>query len=285
MTACAVCGAPSPVRPVLGDLEQCTECSFIRYQATEAELANLYDEAYFAGREYADYLGQQDALRRSMRLHLRQMSRFHPLQGALLEIGCAYGLFLDEARAHFHPVVGVDVCEGPLGYARESLRLDARAGNFLTLDLGTTKFDTICMWDTIEHVAAPDAFLRRAREILSPGGMLFLTTGDIGSLIARLRGEAWRQIHPPSHLNYFSRSTISTLLARSGFEVAGVETAAYYHTVYNVLASIRLRRRLGSRAADAALSLLGDRIARRIGVWINMGDIMFVAARGASSSA
>jgi hypothetical protein len=284
MTTCAVCGTFSPVRPVLGNLEQCTGCGFVRYEATEAELAELYDESYFAGQEYADYLGQEDALRRSMRLHLLQMSRFQPLRGTLLEIGCAYGLFLDEARAHFDPVVGVDICEAPLRYARETLGLDVRQGDFPTLDLGVTRFDTICMWDTIEHLVAPDAFLRRAGELSSPGGMLFLTTGDIGSLNARLRGEDWRQIHPPSHLNYFSRPTLSTLLARSGFEVVGIETAAYYHTVYNVLASIRLRRRLGSRAASAALSLLGHELPRRVGFWINLGDIMFVAARRTNGS-
>ena len=47
-----------------------------------------------------------------------------------------------------------------------------------------------------------------------------MTTGDIGSLMARWRGARWRQIHPPTHLHYFSKLTLAQLLERHGFTVA-----------------------------------------------------------------
>jgi 2-polyprenyl-3-methyl-5-hydroxy-6-metoxy-1,4-benzoquinol methylase len=194
-------------------------------------------------------------------------------------VGCAYGLFLDEARARFDRVTGIDVTDVPLEHARNVLRLDARRGDFLTAELGPEPFDVVCMWDTIEHLPGPDRFVARAFALLRPGGSLFLTTGDIGALNARLRGPNWRQIHPPSHLNYFSRATMTRMLERVGFEVRPIETASYYHSVYNILASIRMRRGAGARAASALLGLLGERLARRLGLWINLGDTMFVAAR------
>ena len=48
-----------------------------------------------------------------MRRHLEQMSRYMPLDGSLLEVGCAYGLFLDEAALHFIQTAGerVEVAE------------------------------------------------------------------------------------------------------------------------------------------------------------------------------
>lgn len=280
--ACPVCATDAGFDRALGTLERCRSCGFIAYRgASPAELAALYDDRYFAGAEYPDYLGQEAALRRSMRRHLRQMARYTPLRGALLEIGCAYGLFLDEARAHFSRVMGIDVCAGPVAYARATLGLDVRCGDFLTAGLGGERFDVVCMWDTIEHLPTPDAFLSRAVSVLRPGGMLFLTTGDIGALNARLRGARWRQIHPPTHVSYFSRDTIARLCARAGLEVMGAETAAYYHTVYNVLASIRLRGALPGRVASAMLATLGERMTRRAGVWLDLGDIMFVAARRA----
>jgi SAM-dependent methyltransferase len=193
--------------------------------------------------------------------------------------GRCYGLFLDEARPHFSNVTGIDVCEGPVSYARDVLNLDARCGDVLTQDLGDGTFDVLCMWDTIEHLAAPDDVLVRGAELLRPGGMLYLTTGDIGSWNARLRGARWRQIHPPSHVNYFSRRTISLLLDRTGYDVISIEHAPYYHTLYNILASIRLRGGAGMGIADALLRIVGERRARALGLWLDLGDIMFVGAR------
>jgi SAM-dependent methyltransferase len=275
--ACRACGDSAGSEPVLGCLRRCRTCEFVFYAEADATvLASLYDDRYFNGLEYPDYLGQQDALRRSMRRHLQQMERHHTLGGALLEIGCAYGLFLDQARVHFSSVTGIDICRGPVLYARSVLGLDVREGDVLSEDFGHRLFDVLCMWDTIEHLAAPDEVLSRGAELLRPGAMLFLTTGDIGSWNARLRGAHWRQIHPPSHVNYFSRQTITTLLDRTGYDVVSIERARYYHTLYNILASIRLR---GGRMAGVLLRAVGEERARRLGLWIDLGDIMFVAAR------
>lgn len=278
--ACKVCESDAGYERVYGQLEQCRACGFVTFRDyTPDTLAEIYTEDYFSGKEYPDYVGQQDALRRSMRRHLKQMARYNPRRDSLLEVGCAYGLFLDEARAEYKEVAGVDICESPTAYAREQLNLNVRCEDFLGLDFGARRFDVVCLWDTVEHLSAPEAYLEKAARLLNPSGMIFLTTGDISSFNARLRGANWRQIHPPSHLHYFSRDTITRLLNRLGMEVVNIETASYYHTAYNVFASIRLRGGAAGRVASLALNTLGERMARRVGVWINLGDIMFVAAR------
>jgi 2-polyprenyl-3-methyl-5-hydroxy-6-metoxy-1,4-benzoquinol methylase len=279
--SCRVCGEVAGSDQTFAGLRECRGCGFIFSPDVDAaELEQLYDERYFKGVEYPDYLGQQHALRRSMRRHLEQMARIQAPRGALLEVGCAYGLFLDEARRSFDSVTGIDIAAEPIAHARDVLKIDARRGDFLTDDFGGRRFDVICMWDTIEHLPKPDEFLARGAALLRPNGLLFLTTGDIGSWNARWRGAAWRQIHPPSHVNYFSRQTIATLLHRTGYDVIRIERARYYHTVYNVLASIQLLRGgKGDRLAGAILSLMGEARARRVGLWIDLGDIMFVGAR------
>jgi SAM-dependent methyltransferase len=277
---CRVCGSTAGYTRVLNQLDQCLTCGFITFNEVDpAALNALYDDEYFAGAEYADYVGQQDALRRSMRNHLEQMWRYHPGRGSLLEVGCAYGLFLDEARRFFTEVAGIDICAGPIAYAKEKLRLNVECEDFQKADFGESRFDVICLWDTIEHLAEPEVYLSKAASLLNPDGMLFLTTGDISSFNARLRRASWRQIHPPTHLHYFSKITLKRLLNRFGFDVVGIETTPYYHTLYNILASIRMRRGLPGRLASLGLRLTGERLTRAIGVWINLGDIMFVAAR------
>jgi SAM-dependent methyltransferase len=261
-------------------LDQCRVCGFVTFNNfSPSELLDIYKDEYFAGEEYADYVGQQDAMRRTMRRHLEQMWRYHPQRGSLLEVGCAYGLFLDEARSCFRSVAGVDICTTPTTYARQILGLDVECDEFLTMNLGNRRFDVVCLWDTIEHLEAPEAYLEKATKLLTHGGTVFLTTGDISSLNARLRRANWRQIHPPSHLHYFSRSTMTRLLDRVGLKVVGIETTSYYHTTFNILATIRMRGGMGARVASISLAVLGEKLARRLGFWINLGDIMFVAAR------
>jgi SAM-dependent methyltransferase len=278
--ACLVCASDAGFAATLRDLARCRRCGFVTYRGTNGvDPRTLYGAAYFRGSEYPDYHGQEPAIRRSMRRHLRQMARYAPLGGTLLEIGCAFGFFLGEARVHFRRVVGIDVADAALAHARDALGLDVRAGDFLTLDLAAERFDVVCLWDTVEHLARPDAYLGRAHEVLAPGGLVFLTTGDIGSRNARLRGARWRLIHPPTHLHYFSRSTIARLLERTGFQVAGIETAAYYHTLFSVLGSLAIRGGAPGRLAARAAAWLGPRVTNRLGVFVNLGDIMFVAAR------
>jgi SAM-dependent methyltransferase len=277
---CKVCESNAGYRRIFNQLDQCHSCGFITFHDFDAvELLDIYADDYFTGSEYPDYLGQQDALRRSMQRHLKQISRYHPKRDSLLEVGCAYGLFLDEAKAYFKNIAGVDICENPVSYARKELGLNAQCRDFLDIDFGAQRFDVVCLWDTVEHLSAPEAYLEKTAGLLNEAGMLFLTTGDIGSFNARLRGKNWRQIHPPSHLQYFSRRTMTHLLDRLGYEVIGIETASYYHTIFNVLASLRMRGGTGGSIASTTLALLGERFARRLGLWINLGDIMFVAAR------
>jgi hypothetical protein len=277
---CKVCLNTQGYTRIYSNLDKCEACGFVTYlNFSQSALSDIYDDEYFSGSEYPDYLGQQAALRRSMQRHLAQMKRYMPLAGNLLEIGSAYGLFLDEARRYFKSVRGVDICEGPTSYSRNTLNLDVQCADFLSVDFGQETFQAVCMWDTVEHLAAPEAYIERAFELLSDDGMLFLTTGDIGSLNARFRGAGWRQIHPPSHLHYFSKETISRLLQRIGFKVEAIETASYYHTVYNVLASISMREGLGGKVASTALNTIGEQLSNRLGLWIDLGDIMFVAAR------
>lgn len=280
MRTCLVCARDVEFSSTLGRLWRCPACGFVTYFTTDDDqVGSLYDAAYFTHVDYPDYRGQEASLRRSMRRHLQQMVRYSRGGGSVLEIGCAYGFFLDEARRHFARVVGVDVARDSARYAHEELGLDARHGDFLDLDFGTERFDSVCLWDTVEHLPRPDLVLARARTLMSPGGHLFLTTGDLGSLNARLRGTRWRHIHPPSHLHYFSRRTIRHLLERLGYQLAGIETAAYYHTLFNILASIQLWKGTGSAPAALALRVLGERLARRVGLWVNLGDTMFVSAR------
>ena len=242
----------------------------------EGDLASLYGTDYFCGDEYADYLGDKAIIQKNMRRWLRLVRKYVP-GGFLVEVGSAYGFFLELAQSHFR-VLGYDVSEESVRYARDVLRVPARCEDFLSdEDLAEGSVDMVAMWDVIEHLDAPDQFIRRSAEVLRPGGFLFLTTGDIDSWLARRQGRRWRLIHPPTHLQYFSRKTINRLLAREGLEVVRVSYPGYWRSIGQILHGLFV---FGNhRQASMIYRLLRKVFPQRMGVFINTFDIMCVVAR------
>jgi len=232
----------------------------------------LYSAAYFKGNEYSDYIGDKAVLQRNFRMRLKEIRRHSGTltDKNLLEVGCAYGYFLEIAQSICKEAVGIDIAEDAIRLARSELRVDARCCDFCSVDL-LSRPDIICFWDTIEHIRDPASFVARAAELLPMGGYLFLTTGDVGSLNARLRREHWRLIHPPTHLHYFSAKSISELLSRSGFAVKEISHPGFYRSIGNTVANLMRGGRKG---------LFVNKLSALDGsYYLNLFDIMFVAAK------
>ena len=206
----------------LPGLVKCERCGFVsaNLTLTDAEVAALYDRGYFHGDEYLDYVAEEESLRLNFNGRLRTLQQVVPdlRERDIFEIGCAYGFFLDEARHFARSVAGIDISQDATAYGRSRFGLDVQQGDYLSRALGK-KYGVIAMWDTVEHLQRPDLFIEKVKDDLQPGGILALTTGDIGSVNARLRGQKWRMIHPPTHLHYFSAGTMKALLGRHGFDV------------------------------------------------------------------
>ena len=107
-------------------------------------------------------------------------------RGQLLDVGAAAGFFVDEARKRGWDAAGIDVSEPMVEWGRREL--DAPLERQLLADLAGGAFDALTMWDYIEHALEPAADLRHARELLRPGGVLALSTGDAATLVARASG-------------------------------------------------------------------------------------------------
>ena len=274
---CLVCrGALLPHRRLRG-LHACTICRFVTLaeEIDPARLRALYGADYFHGEEYADYISEGPELRANFRKRLATLLDLQsvPERTRLYEVGAAYGFFLDEARAHYEQVSGIDISDDAIAYARANFQLDVVAGDYLVADVGPV--DCLTMWDTIEHLGEPRPFIEKAARDIRPGGLLAVTTGDIGSLNARLRGPRWRMIHPPTHLHYFSRETLTALLDSAGFDVVHVETAGNRRSVRAIVFALLVlkARQKGLFRRIERLSVL-DR-----GFELDLGDIMFVVAR------
>jgi SAM-dependent methyltransferase len=274
--SCAACGGYDAT-PLYRDLVRCDTCGMVYYprRLSRDEVCRLYAEGYFKGEEYFDYLADRAVHLANFRARQRQLARWLPHGKRVFEIGCSYGLFLHTARDRWR-VAGCDVAVEPSRYAHEALGLDVHCAEFSELPLAPGEVDAFCLWDTIEHLNDPARELARMAEVLQPGGLLALTTGDIGSRLARRQGPRWRQIHPPTHVWYFSPETMRRTLERFGFEVVEFRHVGMWRSVGQIVYSLTSLGRTHPSWVHhfSVRSGLG-----RLRVWLNTFDLMFVVAR------
>jgi SAM-dependent methyltransferase len=253
------------------DILQCTDCGLGRAQASGFDPGSYYTGDYFAGGHpdgYADYRGAEPVLRREF-AHTVDFIRKYRDGGRLLDVGCAYGFFLQEARP-FYEVAGIELAEDAAAYGRgQGLRVLSGVADEGTLaQIGM--MDVVVLLDVIEHLPNPDATLALCARHLNPDGIMVITTGDFGSAYARLAGQRWRLMTPPQHLWYFTRTSIERMTRPLALRVEAFDHP--WKIVPLSLIVFQFRRMLGIRPPAAAA-------ASRVGLPVNLFDAMRVVLR------
>ncbi len=153
------------------------------------------------------------------RSHLELIQRTFPLppNPKLLDVGCALGFMLREARTAGWEAVGVETSEFAARYAREYSGCEVHRGNLQQIGFHSQSFDVVTLMDVIEHVPEPLDLVAEIRRVLRPNGVLFIVTPNFRSFFARLYGPNAYGIGPEEHLTYFERSTLFSLLQFTGY--------------------------------------------------------------------
>jgi SAM-dependent methyltransferase len=275
-TVCIVCAGTSFVERWPG-LLKCETCEFITADMRkygDEDFEKLYGHDYFHGDEYHDYIAEKAITQKSFKLRMRKLDQFldSTRHRSVLEIGSAYGFFLDFVKDRFAKVMGTDVAVEGVEYA-QSQGLDVRLGDISRMDLDDS-YDLVCLWDTIEHLAHPEEHLQIVSDRTQPGALIAVTTGDIGSPLARARGRKWRLIHPPTHLHYFSEKTLTKFLERYGFKVVHSSYCGGYRSLEfaaNFILNIQWNKPRLYRAVQRTGLL-------KFAPYMNMGDIRYIIA-------
>jgi SAM-dependent methyltransferase len=262
----------------LGDIVRCGRCGHMQIEPMPERtvLENGYAQA-----ASKDYIGEEAGQRETARRALELIEQHANHNRTLLDLGCWVGFLLAEAQHRGWKATGVESSEFGSAYARDRLGLEVITADLLSAPLPRAEFDAVTMGDVIEHLIAPAEALDRIRGALAPGGILWLTLPDAGSRVARVMGRRWWSVIP-THVQYFTRHSIMTLLERQEFEVLRIQTAPKAFTVRYYL------ERIGGYSPPAARILVSA--ARATGaaerMWApDFRDRMAVVARPRASAA
>ena len=222
---------------------KCRNCKliYVNPRLKQKSLHKIYNKEYyknpaFNGTKsclygYIEYLKEKNFITSTFQNRLEQIEKYSKV-GKLLDVGCAFGFFLELARKNGWDVYGTEISEDAYKYAKYNLKLPVINKTLEKTKFKNGNFDVVTIFDVIEHLTKPQETLREIRRILKPNGLIVVTTPDIGSITARILGKNWEEVkRVREHIYFFSRHTLKNMLESNGFKVLRTESAGRHFSV------------------------------------------------------
>lgn len=235
---CYICGGSSvSVKQVVGayPVMACKDCGLLWVRdITEQQVVDFYNGEYFNSKDsvigYSDYLADEQLHRMTAASIIGKARKYiketHP---SALDVGCAYGFFMDEAKKQGQETIGLELNQDAYLYAAQKLGLKVFNKDLLGSGFDDGAFDVVYVIGTIEHVMDPARCLREVNRILKKGGIVVITTMDTKGILP------FYSLKPPEHLFYFSHDNLKKLLAKTGFHTEKVGLHFSYYRIKDVL--------------------------------------------------
>lgn len=197
----------------------CSRCGLV-YSDQQFEASSELDEYYAAPYREADRAEflKVTAYKAGIHRHrkawldatLRRLQWRSPQKRAL-EIGSKDGSFLKLIGEDGWKAVGMDPNAAYGKLAREVHGVEIRPGYFEQGTFPPASFDLVSSFLVIEHIQNPNQALTAVRDVLAPGGLLYLETPNLHCLQRRQLATG--------HVVLYSLATLTQVLERNGFDV------------------------------------------------------------------
>jgi 2-polyprenyl-3-methyl-5-hydroxy-6-metoxy-1,4-benzoquinol methylase len=250
---------------------RCLACGFL-YLKPWLVSPKSYGQNYFE-QEYQTqygrtYLQDFDNIRQ---MGLRRLGRLEGLAGnlvsrTLLDLGCAFGPFLQAAREKGLLPHGADINPQAVTYVQNTLNFPCQCIDMTQADWSarwSQPFDVVSLWYVIEHFENLEVVLRGLQWLVKPGGWLLLSTPNASGLSARFLRQQFFSNSPSDHFTLWEPKTARLYLRRRGFEVRHIESTGIHP------------QRLWPMKPDSLAYRFWSNVQRRLG----LGDTMEIYAR------
>lgn len=144
--------------------------------------------------------------------------------GALLDLGCSSGGFLQAMAAPEWELYGIEMSDTVAQRAHAQSGAQVFVGDILDAPFPQSHFDVIACFHVFEHLYKPLEVMRKVEQWLKPGGIFYLMVPNIDSAGERIFGSYWYALELPRHLYHFSPNSLRHLAKRAGLEEVSVTT-------------------------------------------------------------
>ena len=216
------------------DIYYCSECKngFLKDLGTD-KFKSFFSQAseLYEGVEDKDYIANIEARYLTNQKNVENYIDYFR-DKEVLEIGSYYGAFYHEVKKVCSSYQGVEPSRHACEYLGSKLRPVDQVYNG-TIEkylekIGTEKkYDTIVLFDVIEHVPDPIELLKNINSLLKEDGIVLFSTINIESAFSVVLGPFWPWFMD-MHYYYFSDRGYVDMLHRSGFIRKGHKHYPYY---------------------------------------------------------
>lgn len=160
-------------------------------------------------------------------------------QRLILDIGCGTGTELPVLAA-FGRVIGLDNNPDALKLSREK-GFETLLCDLQTDDLGENLYDTVCIFDVLEHLEGDKAVVDKVFQSLKPGGRFIFTAPAFKAIFSQ-------HDRAMGHVRRYERQELAALLSGAGF--AEVRLGYWNVWLFPAVALMRSVKKLFNRDKD-----------------------------------
>lgn len=266
--ACNLCGAEDTLPYCkVGEFQivRCNSCGlfYTNPRRPAKDVSDIYSEEYFVSQNpsklgYDDYSTHAEGLKQVFSDHLAAIEKFVRPPASIIDIGCAFGYFLQVASLRGWKAEGVEVSPFASRAARENTGVPVYTGTLANAGVQASSYDVATMWDMLEHSFDPTNELTETNRILKPRGYLFMTVPDSGSLLARTMGVHWYGFKKAAEHNYFfSKATLGRMLSKTGFKLIDTRRGVWPCSMRFLVTKLEPYSKTARRMADRLVHGLG----------------------------
>lgn len=271
-----VAGIPIDLSGWSFQLIACRNCGF---QFKHPGLNNDDLLACYREADAAHWEEDPDPIVRQFDLIAEKAERYSPGR-RILDVGCFNGAllhYLDEDWVKF----GVEPSEQASRVAAE--RGVQMLGASIEEVEGDFRAHCITAIDVFEHIVHPLEFARDMKQLLVPGGLLIISTGDSESEPFRKSANRHWYVSLPEHVGFFNRKSVDYFCATFGFSILSYDSISHVRTRLSQQIVERARNFLYRRVVDLdglKIPYLKKKVvSRRAPVWISARDHMLVVLK------
>jgi SAM-dependent methyltransferase len=214
------------------DLLECADCGGLYFDPLPniEQLNRFYSSSYYSFSRWHD--------EGKGAVYAKRLNRLKP-EGNFLDVGCATGFFIHGIKQNSDwNVYGVEFSGEAIRFARDELGLAVKEGGLLDAGFADGFFDYIHINNVLEHVVDPVSILKECRRIIKPDGHFFLSVPN-GHNDSRCMIEYYRIEKRPArsikgHIFFFPRSTMLSLIEKSGFLIERKRTGSIKRGLRNL---------------------------------------------------
>ncbi len=251
---CPVCQDANAVNPVISrdpvkTIRKCATCTMI-YISFCAQEEKEYSKDYFFD-EYKNqygktYLEDFDMIKLSGFLRMERIRRilkysYKNVEDTVLDIGCAYGPFLEAVKMISFKPYGTDISKDAVDYVVNTLSHTAAVASFPNISVKESfgkfapkngKFRVVTMWYVIEHFQNLDEVLKKVNSLLVPGGVFAFSTPNALGISRRNNQKDFFKQSPYDHFSIWDYKVAKKILKKYGFTVRHFESTGIHWQRY-----------------------------------------------------